>query len=60
MYCFFVVDILKEESIVFTYNDFIKEIIHISFGGSKEGDTTVLPKIVSRKKQIIPMLKLPN
>jgi manganese-dependent inorganic pyrophosphatase len=57
---FFVVDILKEESIVFTYNDFIKEIIHISFGGSKEGDTTVLPKIVSRKKQIIPMLKLPN
>ena len=55
---FFVVDILKEESIVFTYNDFIKEIIHISFGGSKDDDTAVLPKIVSRKKQIIPMLKM--
>ena len=55
---FFVVDILKEESVVFTYNDFIKEIIHISFGGSKDGDTAILPKIVSRKKQIIPMLKM--
>ena len=57
---FFVVDILKEESIVFTYNDFIKDIIHISFGGSKDGDTAILPNIVSRKKQIIPMLKIPN
>lgn len=55
---FFVVDILKEESTVFTYNDFIKEIIHISFGGSKDDDTAILPKIVSRKKQIIPMLKM--
>ncbi len=57
---FFVVDILKEESIVFTYNDFIKDIIHISFGGSKDGDTAILPNIISRKKQIIPMLKIPN
>lgn len=57
---FFVVDILKEESIVFTYNDFIKDIIHISFGGSKDSDTAILPNIISRKKQIIPMLKIPN
>jgi manganese-dependent inorganic pyrophosphatase len=55
---FFVVDILKEEAIVFTYNDFIKNIISVSFGTSKEGDLQVLPGIVSRKKQILPMLKL--
>jgi manganese-dependent inorganic pyrophosphatase len=55
---FFVVDILKEEAIVFTYNDFIKNIVSVSFGTSKEGDLQVLPGIVSRKKQILPMLKL--
>jgi len=57
---FFVVDILKEEATVFTYNELIKDIIALSFGVSREGDTQVLPGIVSRKKQIIPMLKLPE
>jgi manganese-dependent inorganic pyrophosphatase len=43
---------------VFTYNDFLKGLIAASFGVVVEGDTEVLPGIVSRKKQIIPALKL--
>lgn len=57
---FFVVDILKEEATVFTYNKLTQDIISASFGVSTEGDIEVLPGIVSRKKQIIPSLKLPN
>lgn len=56
---FFVVDILKEEAIVFAYDDFLKGVIETSFGVKVEDDTAVLPGIVSRKKQILPMLKLP-
>lgn len=55
---FFVVDILKEEATVFTYNDFTKKIIEASFEVTVSGDTVVLPGIVSRKKQIIPALKI--
>ncbi|MCF7865487.1 MAG: manganese-dependent inorganic pyrophosphatase [Candidatus Pacebacteria bacterium] len=55
---FFVVDILREEATVFTYNDFLKGVISASFGVQVDGDTEVLPGIVSRKKQIIPALKL--
>ncbi len=57
---FFVIDILKEEAIVFTYNEFTKKMIENSFGVTVEGDTEVLPGIVSRKKQIFPALKLPK
>ena len=57
---FFVVDILKEEATVFTYNDFTKRIIEASFNVKVESDTEVLPGIVSRKKQIIPALRLPE
>lgn len=57
---FFIVDILKEEATVLTYNQFTKDVISASFGVSAESDTEVLPGIVSRKKQIIPSLKLPN
>ncbi len=56
---FFVVDILKEESTVFTYNNFTKGIIEASFEVTVDSDTKVLPGIVSRKKQIIPALQLP-
>ncbi len=56
---FFVVDILKEEATVLTYNQFTKDMISASFKVTAEGDTEVLPGIVSRKKQIIPALKLP-
>ncbi len=55
---FFVVDILKEEATVLAYNETIKDIIELSFGVGVEGDIAVLPGIISRKKQIIPMLKL--
>ncbi len=54
----FVVDIFKEESTVFTYNQFTKDIIEASFEVSAESDTEVLPNIISRKKQIVPNLKL--
>ncbi|HVV14814.1 MAG TPA: manganese-dependent inorganic pyrophosphatase [Candidatus Paceibacterota bacterium] len=55
---FFIVDILKEEATVLTYNDLTKKIIEASFGVSVSGDTVVLPGVVSRKKQIIPALKI--
>ena len=55
---FFVVDILKEEATVFTYNDHVKNVIEKSFAITVESDTEVLPGIVSRKKQILPNLKV--
>ena len=55
---FFIVDILNEEATVLTYNDFTKQVISSSFGVTVEGDTEVLPGIVSRKKQILPSLKI--
>ncbi len=56
---FFVVDILKEEATVFTYNKFTQDLISTSFGVKSDSDTEILPGIVSRKKQIVPSLKLP-
>ncbi len=55
----FIVDILREEATVLTYNQFTKDVIETSFGVSVVGDTHVLPGILSRKKQILPVLKLP-
>ena len=55
---FFIVDILKEEATVLLYNDLTKKIIETSFGITASGDTAVLPGIVSRKKQIVPVLKI--
>ncbi|PDH59277.1 MAG: manganese-dependent inorganic pyrophosphatase [Rhodobacteraceae bacterium MED-G07] len=55
---FFVIDILKEEATLLVPNNLVKEITEKSFGKSSEGDTIVLPGILSRKKQIIPQLKL--
>lgn len=55
---FFVVDILKEEATVLVYNDLTKQIIKTSFGVDISGDTVVLPGVVSRKKQILPVLKI--
>ncbi len=56
---FFITDILKEEATVFTYNQFTKGIIEASFGVTADTDTKILPGIISRKKQILPALKLP-
>ncbi|MEM7439772.1 MAG: manganese-dependent inorganic pyrophosphatase [Pseudomonadota bacterium] len=52
----FVVDILNEESTLLVPNDMVKIVAQKSFGAEADGDTVVLPGIVSRKKQIIPNL----
>jgi manganese-dependent inorganic pyrophosphatase len=54
----FVVDILKEEATLLVPNDLVRTIAEKSFGAKVTGDTVVLPGIMSRKKQIIPNLKL--
>ncbi len=54
----FVVDILKEEATLLVPNDMVKTLAEKSFGATAEGDTVVLPGVMSRKKQIIPNLKV--
>ena len=54
----FVVDILNEEATMFVQNDVVKTVAEKSFGATVTGDSVVLPGIMSRKKQIIPNLKL--
>ena len=54
----FVVDILNEEATLLVPNDLVKTVAARSFGAEASGDTIVLPGIVSRKKQIIPNLKV--
>ncbi len=55
----FVIDIFKEEAVVLTYNEFTTKLVETSFGVQVETDTKKLPGILSRKKQIVPALKLP-
>jgi manganese-dependent inorganic pyrophosphatase len=54
----FVIDILKEEATLLVPNELVKQLAEASFGAKVSGDTVVLPGIMSRKKQIIPALKL--
>jgi len=54
----FVVDILNEESTLLVPNEMVKDVAAKSFGAEVTGDTVVLPGVVSRKKQIIPNLKV--
>ncbi|NBZ88323.1 manganese-dependent inorganic pyrophosphatase [Stagnihabitans tardus] len=54
----FVVDIIKEEATLLVPNDLVRQMAEASFGVKVSGDTVVLPGIMSRKKQIIPALKL--
>ncbi|WP_135449539.1 MULTISPECIES: manganese-dependent inorganic pyrophosphatase [Tabrizicola] len=54
----FVVDIIREEATLLVPNDLVKQIAEASFGCTVTGDTVVLPGIMSRKKQILPALKL--
>ncbi|SDW23975.1 manganese-dependent inorganic pyrophosphatase [Roseicitreum antarcticum] len=54
----FVIDILREEATVLVPNDLVKSLVEASFGAKVSGDLVVLPGIMSRKKQIIPNLKL--
>ena len=54
----FVVDILNEEATLLVPNDLVKGVAEKSFGASVNGDAVILPGIMSRKKQIIPNLKV--
>jgi len=54
----FVVDILNEEATLLVPNDLVKSVAEKSFGASVDGNSVVLPGIMSRKKQIIPSLKV--
>ena len=54
----FIVDILKEEATLLVPNDMVKHIAEQSFGAEVSSDTVVLPGVMSRKKQIIPNLKM--
>ncbi len=54
----FVVDILNEQATMLIPNDMTKAVAEKSFDAKVEGDTVVLPGIMSRKKQIIPFLKV--
>ncbi|MGL4281177.1 MAG: DHHA2 domain-containing protein, partial [Albidovulum sp.] len=54
----FVIDILNEEATLLVPNDLVRKVAEASFGARVSGDTVVLPGIMSRKKQIIPMLKI--
>ena len=54
----FVVDILNEEATLLVPNALVKTVAEKSFDATVSGDTVVLPGVMSRKKQIIPNLKL--
>jgi len=54
----FVIAILNEEATLLVPNDLVRALAEASFGVKVTGDTVVLPGIMSRKKQIIPALKL--
>ncbi|MEM8579020.1 MAG: manganese-dependent inorganic pyrophosphatase [Pseudomonadota bacterium] len=54
----FVVDILNEEATMLIPNDRVKSVAEKSFDATVTGDTVVLPGVMSRKKQIIPNLKV--
>ena len=52
----FIVDILNEQATLLVPNDYVKQVAEKSFGVTVTGDTVVLPGVMSRKKQIIPVL----
>ncbi|MEQ6248839.1 manganese-dependent inorganic pyrophosphatase [Sulfitobacter sp. HNIBRBA3233] len=54
----FVVDILNEEATMLIPNDLTRSVAEKSFDATVSGDTVVLPGVMSRKKQIIPNLKV--
>jgi len=54
----FIIDILNEEATLLIPNENHKRMAEQSFDCTVEGDTVVLPGVVSRKKQIIPQLKV--
>ncbi len=55
---FFLIDILSEEALMFIQNDTVRRVAEKSFGVTAPNDMVALPGVVSRKKQIIPFLKV--
>lgn len=54
----FVIDILKEEATLLVPTETVKAVTEKSFKVTVQGDHVVLPGVMSRKKQIIPVLAL--
>ena len=54
----FIVDILNQEATLFVPNDLVRNVARNSFGVETAGDAVSLPGVMSRKKQIIPNLKI--
>ncbi|MGB0530922.1 MAG: manganese-dependent inorganic pyrophosphatase [Paracoccaceae bacterium] len=54
----FVVDILAEEATLLVPNEAVKSVAEKSFDVCVDGDSVVLPGVMSRKKQIVPQLTL--
>jgi manganese-dependent inorganic pyrophosphatase len=54
----FVVDILNQEATLLLPNDIVRDVAGKSFGVNATGDTLILPGIMSRKKQILPNLRV--
>ncbi len=54
----FIVDILREQATLLVPNDLVKAMAEASFDCTVTGDTVVLPGVMSRKKQILPALKM--
>ncbi|MGP9791740.1 manganese-dependent inorganic pyrophosphatase [Roseinatronobacter sp. NSM] len=54
----FIVDILNEEATLLVPNELTRALAQKSFGVAVSGDSVVLPGVMSRKKQIIPVLAL--
>lgn len=52
----FIINILKEEATLLIPNEVVKSVAEKSFNVTISGDTVVLPGVMSRKKQIIPVL----
>ena len=55
---FFLIDILNEEAVLFVPNELTKSVAEKSFDVAVKSDMVSLPGVVSRKKQIIPALKV--
>jgi manganese-dependent inorganic pyrophosphatase len=52
----FIIDILNEEATLLVPNDLVRNVAEKSFNVTVTSDAIVLPGIMSRKKQIIPVL----
>lgn len=54
----FVVDILNEEATLLIPDDLVRKVAESSFKVKIDGDSVLLPGVMSRKKQIVPVLSL--